>query len=124
MKDKIFSYMKNKYKAMPEYLWQRYPEYAVFRHSDNNKWFALHAMVPGDKLGLSDTELMEIINLKVDDAFFHDALIKQEGIMPAYHMNKQHWVTVLLNGTVSEEQIFDMIDASFAATAPVKKKLK
>jgi hypothetical protein len=45
MKEKIFTYIKKKYKTSPEYLWKRYPDYAVFRHSDNNKWFVLLAAV-------------------------------------------------------------------------------
>jgi predicted DNA-binding protein (MmcQ/YjbR family) len=124
MKDKVFAYMKKKYQAAPEYLWKRYPDYAVFRHSDNNKWFALQAAVPGEKLGIGGEDLIEVINVKADDMFFRDMLIQQDGILPAYHMNKQHWVTVLLDGTVSEKQVFDLIDASFMATASAKKKQK
>ena len=44
--------------------------------------------------------------------------------MPAYHMNKMHWITVLLNGTVPQERVFDLIDMSFLATASAKKKEK
>ena len=124
MKDSVFEYIKKKYKTSPEYLWKRYPEYAVFRHADNNKWFALQAAVPGDKLGIDRDEPVQIINVKVDDIFFRDMLIKQEGIIPAYHMNKQHWITVLLDGSVKQEQVFDLIDASYMATASAKKKQK
>ena len=124
MKDSVFEYIKKKYKTSPEYLWKRYPEYAVFRHADNSKWFALQAAVPGDKLGIDRDEPVQIINVKVDDIFFRDMLIKQEGIIPAYHMNKQHWITVLLDGSVKQEQVFDLIDASYMATASAKKKQK
>ena len=49
MKDQVFDYIKKKYKVSPEYPWKRYPENAVFRHGDNNKWFALAMEVSGDK---------------------------------------------------------------------------
>ena len=124
MRDSVFDYIKKKYKTSPEYLWKRYPEYAVFRHADNNKWFALQAAVPEDKLGIDRDEPVQIINVKVDDIFFRDMLINQEGIIPAYHMNKQHWITVLLDGSVKQEQVFDLIDASYMATASAKKKQK
>ena len=124
MKDAVFIYIKKKYKTSPEYLWKKYPEYAVFRHADNNKWFALQAAVPGNKLGLGGDDLIEVVNVKVDDMFYRDMLIRQEGIIPAYHMNKQHWVTVLLDGSVKQEQVFDLIDTSFLATASAKKKQK
>ncbi|MCI9221555.1 MAG: MmcQ protein, partial [Lachnospiraceae bacterium] len=41
---------------------------------------------------------------------------------PAYHMNKEHWITVLLDGTVEESKVCGLIDVSFAATASKKKK--
>lgn len=124
MRKAVFDYIKKKYKVSPEYLWKKYPDYAVFRHSDNNKWFALQAAVYGDKLGMDTDKIVEVINLKVDDMFYRDILIGQDGIMPAYHMNKQHWVTVLLDGTVSEKQVYDLIDSSYMATASAKKKQK
>ncbi len=123
MKEELFKYIKKKYKAEPEYLWHQYPDYAVFRHADNNKWFALVAPVERNKLaGLEGEEVVDIINVKVDDIFFRDMLIKEEGIVPAYHMNKQHWVTILLDGTVPEQRIHDLLQMSFDATAPKKKK--
>lgn len=124
MKNAVFAYIKKKYKTSPEYLWKKYPEYAVFRHADNNKWFALQAAVPENKLGLGGDDRIEVVNVKVDDMFYRDMLIRQEGFIPAYHMNKQYWVTVLLDGTVKQEQVFDLIDASFLDTASAKKKQK
>lgn len=124
MKNAVFAYIKKKYKTSPEYLWKKYPEYAVFRHADNNKWFALQAAVPENKLGLGGDDRIEVVNVKVDDMFYRNMLIRQEGFIPAYHMNKQYWVTVLLDGTVKQEQVFDLIDASFLATASAKKKQK
>ncbi|SEM11142.1 Predicted DNA-binding protein, MmcQ/YjbR family [Butyrivibrio sp. ob235] len=124
MKDKVFAYIKKKYKVLPEYPWRKYDSNAVFRHADNNKWFALVMDVGRDKLGLVGSDSVAVINLKIDDMFFRDMLVKQDGIMPAYHMNKQHWITVLLDGTVPEKQIFDLLDASYMATASAKKKAK
>ena len=120
----VHDYIKRKYKTGPEYLWRKYPEYAVFRHEDNNKWFALSACIPGDKVGAPDTDNVDVINLKVDDLFFRDMIIQEDGIMPAYHMNKQHWISVRLDGTVSEKRVFDLIDMSFLATASAKKRMK
>ena len=124
MRDKIFAYMKMKYKASPEYPWAKYDDNAVFRHSDNQKWFALVMGVEKDKLGLSGDEYVDVINLKIDDMMFRDVLVHTEGILPAYHMNKEHWITVLLDGTVDENKVYDLIDASYVATASKKKKGK
>ena len=120
----VFDYIKKKYKVLPEYPWRRYDSNAVFRHNDNKKWFALVMEMQRDKLGFSGTEYVEVVNLKIDDMFFRDMIIRENGILPAYHMNKMHWITVLLDGTVAEEKIFELIDMSFLATASAKKKEK
>ena len=124
MRDNFFAYIKKKYKVSPEYPWTKYDDNAVFRHSDNQKWFALVMSVEKNKLGLSGSEYVDVINLKIDDMMFRDTLVQQEGILPAYHMNKEHWITVLLDGTVEEARVCDLIDASFVATASKKKKAK
>ena len=124
MRETFFAYIHKKYKVSPEYPWAKYDGNAVFRHSDNKKWFALVMGVEKNKLGLSGSEYVDVINLKIDDMVFRDILVQQEGILPAYHMNKEHWITVLLDGTVEESKIYDLIDASFAATASKKKKAK
>ena len=43
-------------------------------------------------------------------------LRKDEGILPAYQMNKEHWISVLLDGTVEKEKICDLIDISYDLT--------
>jgi predicted DNA-binding protein (MmcQ/YjbR family) len=123
-RDTVFAYIKKKYKTLPEYPWRTYDGNAVFRHADNKKWFALVMAVQKDKLGIEGDEWIDVINLKIDDMFFRDMLIRENGIMPAYHMNKMHWITVLLDGTVPEDNVFQLIDTSFMATASAKKKEK
>lgn len=118
----IFDYIGKKYKVSPEYPWRKYEGNAVFRHLDNSKWFALVMDVQRNKLGLSGSDYVDVINLKIDDLFFRDMIVREDGIMPAYHMNKMHWITVLLDGTVTEEKVFGLIDMSFLATASSKKK--
>ncbi|MCI8637894.1 MAG: MmcQ protein [Coprococcus sp.] len=124
MYQKLFDHIKKKYKTSPEYPWKKYDSNAVFRHADNNKWFALVMDVQRNKLGLSGTEYVTVVNLKVDDMFFRDMILREEGIMPAYHMNKFHWVSVMLDGTVPEEKVYDLLEMSYLATASVQKKEK
>ena len=111
-RQKVLDYINKKYKVQPEYPWRTSPNSAVFRHSDNNKWFALLMDIPGDKVGLPTADYVDVINLKIDDMIFRDMIIQEAGIMPAYHMNKMHWVSVLLDGTVPENKVLDLIDMS------------
>ena len=120
----FFEYIKTEYKVTPDYPWKKYPDNAVFRHSDNNKWFALVMDVARDKLGQIGAERITVVKLKIADALFRDTIIREEGIIPAYHMNKQNWITVFLDGTVPEERVYDLLDMSYRATASAKVKEK
>lgn len=68
--------------------------------------------VDGTKLGLEGGKEIDVIDVKCPPAQRHD-LLRLPGYKPAYHMNKEHWITVLLNGAVSQEDIFQLIDQSF-----------
>lgn len=124
IRDDVTKYIKKKYKASPEYLWKRYPDYAVFRHDDNRKWFCIVMDVDKDKLGLPGTDRVDIIDVKIDDLMLRDILLQQRGYLPGYHMNKGSWITILLDGSVNLQEVCNMIDASFEMTASAKKKQK
>ena len=114
-KEKVVYYIKENYGAMPEHLWAKFPTYAVFRHKSNNKWFALVANIKRTQLGLEGNEDVEIINLK-GDAVINGSLMLTKGIYPGYHMNKQTWLSVLLDGSVSFDLICELIDMSYENT--------
>ena len=109
----IFDYIRKKYEVLPEYPWRRYDDNAVFRHADNKKWFALLMSVQRNRMGLSGAEYADVINLKIDDMFFRDQIIQEDGILPAYHMNKQHWYTLFLDGRLSDDEIVGLIEKSY-----------
>ena len=115
----VFDYIRKKYKVLPEYPWQKYDNNTVFRHPDNKKWFALVMGVQRIKLGIAGDAYVDVVNLKIEDMFYRDLIIREDGIMPAYHMNRK-----LLDGTVTDDRVFELIDMSFLATASAKKKEK
>ncbi len=120
----VIRYVKRKYKCDPEYLWRRFPDYAVFRRKDDQKWFGIIMDVPVEKLGIHGSGRTDILNVKTEDPVFADMLIRQEGFFRGYHFSKGSWVSILLDGTVPMETIRGMIDESFAASASAKKKQK
>ncbi|SDB50028.1 MmcQ/YjbR family DNA-binding protein [Butyrivibrio sp. INlla16] len=124
LRQDVFDYVKKKYKSKIEYLWKRYPDYAVFRHDDNQKWYGIVMNVSRDKLGLSGTDVVDVLNVKLDDLMYRDILLQQEGILPGYHISRGNWISILLDGTVSFEQICDLIDTGYEVTASAKKKQK
>ena len=123
LRKKVFAYVKEKYQAQPEYLWKRFPDYAVFRHEDNRKWFAAVMDVSAGRLGLRGDEILDILNVKLDDLFYRDMLLRQKGYFPAYHISSgSSWISVLLDGTVPFQEICGLIDLSYEVTASKKKK--
>lgn len=103
------------YNVCPEYLWMKYPSFAVFRHSMNKKWFAVIMRISKRKLGLNSDEEIDVVNLKCDP-FGVDFFKQENGIYPAYHMNKNHWLTVALDGTVDDNIVKILLDISFNLT--------
>ena len=122
IRDQLFGYIEDKYKARPEYLWRRFPGYAVFRHADNNKWFAASMDISADKLGIDSSKNVDILNIKVADPVLADLLLQQPGFFRGYHMNKGSWISVLLDGTVPLSDIKGLVEASYNATASRQKK--
>ena len=122
IKEKLLAYAKKKYHAAPEYLWARYPGYAVLRHRDNKKWFALMMDIPASRLGLESGDTVEILNVKLEDALLADLLVGQEGFFRGYHISRGNWVTILLDGTVAPEEVCRWLDESYFATASPKTR--
>lgn len=107
----------DRYSVEPDYPWIKYPNFEVFRHNSNQKWFALVMDVPKNKLGLQDGETLDIVNLKCDPILI-GSLLNEEGFFPAYHMSKNSWITVALDGSASDDKIEMLLDMSYEATAP------
>ena len=113
----IVDHIKSEYGAEPEFLWpERYPDYAIFRHSHNSKWFALIGIISSNSLGIKEDKKVEIINLKFDKNQTFDFAETSDHIFPAYHMNKNNWITVLLDGTLPDEMVFELIKKSYLLT--------
>ncbi len=104
----------------PENPWPENPGHRVFRHSRNNKWFALLMDVSKTKLGLNGEGSLDVVNLKCDPDLIQ-ILRQQEGFFPAYHMNKSHWITVALD-RVDDETIASLLAQSYALTETRPRK--
>ena len=113
----VVKHIKSEYGANPEFLWpDRYPGYAVFRHSDNKKWFALVATISATSLGLKEDKAIDVINLKFDKNQTYDFAETNDHVFPAYHMNKNNWITVVLDDGISDGMVFELIRKSYLLT--------
>jgi predicted DNA-binding protein (MmcQ/YjbR family) len=112
----LFEYAREYFGSKPEYLWSKFPSYAVLCHQDNNKWFAVVLNVSGSKVGLKIDKEVDIINVKVRPEYI-GSLRLMKGVFPAYHMNKEHWISVLLDGSLSPKEICELLTDSHELTS-------
>jgi predicted DNA-binding protein (MmcQ/YjbR family) len=119
----IIAYSKEKYGADAEYLWEDSPNNAIIRDKGSGKWFAVIMTVDKRRIGLDEDGDIEIINFKgaPDDVAL---LITQKGYLPAYHMNKKHWFTVQLDGSVPLDKIKEHLDKSRYLVLKKQRRVK
>ncbi|MBQ8143575.1 MAG: MmcQ/YjbR family DNA-binding protein [Butyricicoccus sp.] len=118
----IVEHIREWYGVGPEFLWAKNPNNAAIRHPNNKKWFAaLLLSLPRKLLGLAGEGTVDVIDLKCDPLMI-GSVIDGARILPGYHMNKEHWITVLLDGSVPPEEIFPLIALSFDLIDQKKKK--
>lgn len=115
LRSDVLNFVKRKYKISGDNPWAKYPNYVVLRHNDNRKWFGLIVNVARNRLGMVGDEIVDILNVKIDSVVF-GGFINQAGIMPAYHMSKSAWATILLDGTVPMQDIEFLLNVSFELT--------
>ena len=108
----VVDYVKNKYGDKLEFLWEKSPKTAVVRRKSSKKWYAVILTLSKRKLNLDSDELVEVINLHNSPEEI-EKLIDNKRYFPAYHMNKKHWCTICLDGTVELEKIYKLIDMSY-----------
>ena len=117
----VLDYCRNQYGTEPEYPWADSPQAAVLRHRDNAKWDGLSMDISGDKVGRASDESIDVLNIKGNpDDIVH--IREMPGFAPAYHMNKKHWLTVILPDIENPDVVFRLLDQSYDMTAPKRRK--
>lgn len=120
LREQVLETAYARYGTQAEYPWGSSPNFAVLRHAGNRKWYAVIMDVPRERLGLAGGGKTDILNLKCGPVMA-GSLAGQSGILPAYHMQKGSWISVLLDGSVDMGTIEMLLEISYDATA-VKKR--
>lgn len=118
-RQEVFNWCRQQYGTEPEYPWDDWN--VVLRHTGNQKWYGLIMEVGRDKLGLSGDGEVDILNVKSDPMLI-GSYRTQEGFFPAYHMNKENWISILLDKPELDDAIKKLLALSFELTAPKKKR--
>ena len=121
-KQEFLEYCLNTYGTSPDYPFDEDFETAVLRHEDNRKWYAIVMRVSRCKFGFESDEVIDVVNLKLPTEMF-GSFGAADGVYPAYHMNKLHWISVLLPDA-PEDVIQFLVNVSFEATKDKRKRKK
>ena len=121
-KQEFLEYCLNTYGTSPDYPFDEDFETAVLRRTNNRKWYAIVMRVPRRKFGFDSDEVIDVVNLKLPTEMF-GSFGTTDGVYPAYHMNKLHWISVILPDA-SDDVVQFLINVSFEATKSPEKKSK
>ena len=109
----ILAYARERFGTEPEYLWKAAPNYLVLRNKLNNKWYAIIMDVPRGSLGFEGDGVLWVMNVKCDPMII-GSFVERKGFLPAYHMNKEHWMSVILDDPeIGTEEILNLLDMSY-----------
>ena len=109
---RLIEHAAEKYGDEPEYLWKQFPDTAILRRKDSEKWYAIFMSVERKKLGLSGMGRVEVLDVRVDPVEL-PLLVDGVRVLPGWHMNKKHWVSVLLDGTVPFDELTEYLEESW-----------
>lgn len=109
----VIRYVQVEYGDELEFLWEGSLENAIWRNARNRKWYGLIMAVRGRKLGLEMEEKMEILDLRFDKNAAREFAASSEYVLPGYHMNKNNWITIVLDGRMATEEILRLLDHSY-----------
>ena len=116
---KVIEYIHIKYGDELEFLWEKFDDNAIWRNKQNNKWYFLIMTIPESKLGFNSDNIIEVINVMYQKGKTQE-VVDNVAIYPGYHMNKNSWITIKLDGTAELEKIYKLIDNSYKLS--VEKK--
>ena len=120
-RQELTDYIFDAFSVEPDYPFHRDDVTCVFRHTDNRKWFGIMMKIPYRILGMNRDGETDIVNIKCDPVLM-GSLRGKPGFRPAYHMNKDKWITILLDGSAGREEITALVDMSFRMTETKLRK--
>lgn len=109
--NRIATEIEKKYGDNPIFMWEKFPDFGVFKNSKNDKWYGIIMNIERKKLEENAKENVDIINLKLDKNEITE-LLNKKGFYPAWHMNKKYWITIILDETFSDKKIIEYIEKS------------
>lgn len=110
--NRIAEEIKNRYGEVPDFPFRKMTDYGVFRYPGNGKWYGLIMNIPFSRMFAGENDqIIEILNVKIKPED-RTELLRTPGIYDCYHMNRNSWISIVLDNTVSDEDIMDLVEVS------------
>ena len=129
-RQELINYIFDEYSVEPDFPFRMDDVTCVFRHIDNRKWFGIAMAIPYRTIGINKAANVAILNVKCDpimmecDPIMMGSLRGKPGFRPAYHMNKDKWITILLDGSADEADIKALLAMSYGMTVSKIRKAR
>ena len=121
-RQELIDYIFDEYSVEPDFPFRMDDVTCVFRHTDNRKWFGIAMVIPYRTIGINRKGEVDILNVKCDPVLM-GSFRGKPGFCPAYHMNKDRWITILLDGSAAQEDIRMLLAMSYSMTsAKIRRK--
>ncbi|MBR4292476.1 MAG: MmcQ/YjbR family DNA-binding protein [Clostridia bacterium] len=121
-REQFFNYCRDHLSTSPDYPFDDANQTAVLRHESNRKWFGIVMYISKSKLGIHDSAYADVLNVKLPLEMF-GYFTEKDGVFPAYHMSKKHWVSILLE-KADDDTVKILTNASYDVTRSKVKKAK
>ena len=118
-REELIVYVRDRFSVDPDYPFEEDTTF-VLRHRENKKWYAVAMTVPYLRLGIEKDRDVNIVDVKCGPLMM-GTYRRYPGILPGYHMNKDNWITILLDGTAEEELIKELLEVRYELTKTYHK---
>lgn len=108
----IIRHVRETYGDELEYLWKKCPDNAIWRRKDNQKWYGALLTTSAKKFGIDSGGDVTVIDLRIEPTEL-DVLVDNKRYFRGYHMNKQHWFTMIMDGSMDLDEVFRRIQNSY-----------
>ena len=109
----LIAHVKKTYGNELEFLWKKFSDNAVYRRADTRKWYGVILTVPRRKLEGASNEIVEILDFRIRPEEMQN-IVDGKRYFPGWHMNKKSWCTVILDGAIPLEEIYERLAESYA----------
>jgi predicted DNA-binding protein (MmcQ/YjbR family) len=108
----VEDYILSHCEALSDHSFEEDPTVTIFRRADNNQRFAATKNVGRRSVDAGQSGRIDILNVSLEPRLV-TSLREREGFRPAWRMNRNRWVTILVNGSVPDDEIRSYIDMAY-----------